>query len=139
MSPALGRRGPFLIAVLLFLGAGRIGYFHFVREQPAELGRLARARIDDRYRALRPFLPSGARVGYASDVPLDSEEGAKRYVQALYALAPALIVRDDGRAPLVVGDAANEAALAELVRQLRLSPIATGGEGVALLRRSQGP
>ena len=86
------------------IGAVRIVYVHFVREDPRGLPAAHAARIEDRYRALKAALPARGRVVYLSDAPLDGEEGARRYVQALYSLAPLVLMKDDGRAQVAIAD-----------------------------------
>ncbi len=126
-----------LWAALLVLGALRIGWFHFGVEKPATLLAAHRERIDARYAAVRPLLPGAGRVGYLCDVPLAGEAGAKLYTQALYSLAPLVLVADDGTARLVLANATSAQGLERLLARGDLE-ILERGEAVALLARRRG-
>ena len=123
-------------ALLAALGALRIGWFHFLREPLRELPAAHAARIDDRYRSLSKVLPARGRFVYLGDEPLESDPGAARYGQALYSLAPRVLVKDDGAAKLGVADLRDPSRLGEVCRAAGFVPVRDFDGGVALVQRA---
>jgi hypothetical protein len=125
---------------IIFFGMARGLYVHFVKEPVGQLSQgIAAPRIDARYAGIRKALPAHGRVGYVSDLPLDQEEGGARHLQALYALAPLIVARDDGSPGPVVADLADPSALPSICRRAGLDITQDYGSGVALLRRRGKP
>src|SRR5258705_1854903 len=111
------------ILALAAVGLCRSGYFHLAVERH----RAPAAPIDDRYRALRAWLPPAGEVGYVSDrqvarLPGEYERspGTRMYIEAQYALAPLVLKLDEDRAALVVADVADPEALPALLAQRKL-------------------
>jgi hypothetical protein len=99
------RRWPLLLgAAVLGSGLLRGAYFHFVAEPIWRFEETRPKPVDARYAALRAALPGHGRIGYRTHAPQGSEEFARRYTQALYSLAPLVLVPDDGTVGLVVVD-----------------------------------
>jgi hypothetical protein len=95
-------------------------------------GRLATTRIDDRFGDLAGRLPRGERIGFVTDVPGDG--AGRRYLDALYALAPAMVLPGPD-ARLVVADVADPGAVARICARWQLRLVAQAAPGVALLER----
>lgn len=95
-------------------------------------GRLRTFRIDDRFGDLASRLAPGERVGFVTDVP--GALGGRRYFDAEYALAPAVVLIDPDHR-LVVADLGDPAALGPICARLRLRVVVRPSPGVALLER----
>jgi hypothetical protein len=121
---------------LALIGCARIAWFHFAREPLASLPAAHRTLIDARYDRLRALLPPEGRIGYLSDLPLESDEGSKLYDQAVYSLAPRLLVKDDGRAPFVVVNLRNPSAETSIIDRSLFASTRDLGDGILLLERA---
>jgi hypothetical protein len=93
-------------------------------------------RIDPRYAQLAAALPREEIFGYLSDGPLGEEKLGRRYFDALYALAPRVLVPDDPEARFFIADATDAQALARLERERGLSEVMVFG-ATALLERAR--
>lgn len=129
------------VAALAVLGMGREAFFHLLAEPIGQLPAVVHApRSDERYLELRKLLPLGARLGYLSDELIDTEPGpvahepgTKLYQQALYALAPVVLLYGDDRAPLVLANLSNAGALEALARAHGLRVVKEFSPTLALL------
>jgi hypothetical protein len=122
--------------LLAAVGAVRILYFHFLHEDPRELPAAYAARIDDRYRGLSKVLPPRGKIVYLSDEPTGSPQGVRLYVQALYALAPRILVKDDGTTRTAIADLSDGGKLDEIARLSGFRTVARFDGGTALLERA---
>jgi hypothetical protein len=91
-------------------------------------------RIDTRYQALLARLPPGGRFGYLTDAPPESEQAGRLRFDALYALAPRLLVSDPA-ARFVIADLLHPEALPRLCAARGLVVVAAFEGGTALLER----
>lgn|GEM_PF-1444941 len=131
------------VAALCVVGLARQAFFHLVSEPIGQLATAARApRSDLRYLELRQSLQrrGALRVGYLSDEPVDTQpgpsahpSGSKLYQQALYALAPVVLVYGEDRAPLVLVNLLDPAALEPLAQSHRLAVAQLFSPTLALL------
>lgn len=95
-------------------------------------GPLVTSRAGERYAPLARALPETARAGFVTD----AADGAQRYDEALYALAPrVLIPRDDGSARFLVVDARDAFLVSRLCAERGLHVVVAASSGVALLER----
>ncbi len=133
----LAARCEWLLAALVLTGALRIGWMN------RDGARLAQPRIDAQYAGLREAIEARARpgeaLGWISREGLDTLEGQRRFGQAAYALAPRILLPDDGSLRLVLaalpeGDAAAWAARGGGPRGGGLEPIARS-RGASLWQR----
>ena len=91
-------------------------------------------RIDTRYQALLGRLPPAGRLGYLTDAPPDSELAGRMRFDALYALAPRLLVPAEA-ARYVVADLVHPGGLERLCAAQGLSVVESFANGTALLER----
>jgi len=131
------RRVTGAFVALAAIGMLRILWLHFASEPRHEP---RRTPIDLRYQALRELVPSG-EAGYVSDLPAAvrlgedaATLGTRMYLHAQFALAPVVLRYDDARAPVVIANASDPAALPELLRQRGLELVAEAGPGLAVAR-----
>lgn len=122
-------------ALLAALGSTRIAWYHFFREDLRGLRAARAARIDDRYRGVSSLLPPRGTVVYLSDAALDSEEGARLYLQALYSLSPRILIKDDRVAQAAIANLRDVRKLDELARSSGFRVVKVFDGGVALLER----
>jgi hypothetical protein len=137
-SPPVIRFEPVLwfSVVLALVGMARDLDVHLVQEPVIRLPQAMSApTIDARYAAIKRALPRHGQLGYVSDLPLDQEGGDTLHLQAIYALAPLVLVRDDGSPGLVVANLAHPSALSAICRGRRLDVVRDFGSGLVLLRR----
>ena len=125
-------------AALALIGTLRGAYLHFVSEPLWRFEQTRPALVDDRYAPLRSGLPSRGVVGYRCDSPRGSDSYLRRYTQALYSLAPLVLVADDGKQASVLVDADQEAQLPSLIAAAGPSRVVRSGPSVALISREQG-
>jgi hypothetical protein len=121
--------------VLLLCGAGllRDVSVHVWKEHPLR-ARRERLRPDTRYQWVPPLLPAGIdEVGFLTDAPKASEEGAGRLYDARYGLCPRVVTAADD-AKFLVAEVGNPAALGSFARARGYSVVAAHGT-VALLER----
>jgi hypothetical protein len=122
-----------ICAVLAVCGMARIVYVE-ARIAPTP------SRIDARYAEIRPLMPDAGVVSFLTDERFARELDSKRYTQALYALAPVVLILNDRDADIAIADVEDPPALAGLAAGggFEVSWIADGG-AVALLRRGFKP
>jgi hypothetical protein len=86
---------------------------------------------------VRADLPEAAVAGYFSDLPMDKSSGPAAFFQALYTMAPRLLVPETtSRQPaLVLGNFHMRPDLGQLEREHGLKLIKDYGGGVRLFRR----
>ena len=86
---------------------------------------------------VRADVPEAAIVGYYSDLPMGQSSGSAAFFQALYTLAPRLLVPETtSRQPeLVLGNFHMRPDLGQLEREHGLKLIKDYGGGVRLFRR----
>jgi hypothetical protein len=99
---------------------------------------------EKRFTGLKQVLPRNGAVGFLCDVPapfLKGDGGPNDFTRAgtlyltQYALSP-VVVYDTAQYPLVVGNFhASPSPSPELLKSLRLRPIANYGNGVVLFKR----
>jgi hypothetical protein len=94
---------------------------------------------EKRFTGLKQVLPRNGAVGFLSDVPAPFLKGddvrAGTLYLTQYALSP-VVVYDTAQVPLVVGNFhSTPHPSPELLKSLRLRPIANYGNGVALFKR----
>lgn len=94
---------------------------------------------EKRFTGLRQVLPRNGAVGFLSDVPAPFLKGDYRRAGTLYltqyVLSP-VVVYDNAQYPLVVGNFhSSPHPSPELLKSLRLRPIANYGNGVVLFKR----
>jgi hypothetical protein len=134
-----------VVAVLALAGAARGVFFHLVSEPISQLAGAAREeRPESRYAQVRLLLPRTGRIGYLTDVPVSTAPGPREgaelgtwfYLQAVYALAPLVVVQGDAGTDPVLASVVDPGRLDELARRhgLRVEARLEGGR-VALLRR----
>jgi len=109
-------------------------YTHFTRHSGDPI-----SGYEERFTALRQVLPRKGAVGFLSDVPAPFLKGDNRRAGTLYltqyVLSP-VVVYDNAQYPLVVGNFHSSThPLPELLKSLRLRPIANYGNGVVLFKR----
>ena len=142
-TPYVHRRIKFLIALLLVYAVISCGavlweqykvYTRFTRHFGDPI-----SEYEKRFTRLRQVLPQKGAVGFLSDVPAPFLKGD--YVRAgtlyltQYALSP-VVVHDTAQVPLVVGNFHSSLSPSpELLKSLRLRPIANYGNGVVLFKR----
>jgi hypothetical protein len=91
-------------------------------------------RIDARYAGLHALLPLAARLGYLSDEPRGSERSGHLYFDALYALAPRVLLLDPpAQTRFWVANVSQPASIDALCQQRGLREVARFGP-TALLR-----
>jgi hypothetical protein len=96
---------------------------------------------EERFREAGAILPSGAVVGYISDVPFEEVRGSVAFFGAQYALAPGILVDLSSGAASpewVLGDFARPADLDALARSRGLSVVRDFGRGVMVFRKAAG-
>ena len=131
-APRAVERALFL---LVLAGALRIAWVELVHPDRAA----GEPRIDARYAPLLPLLdtlPAGQPIGWLSDTGLDTLEGQRRFGQASYALAPRILLPDDGTAARVVLDLEHPERLPDLLARQGLRVVQATAPGPALLERS---
>lgn len=118
-----------IMGVLCLCSTGIVAWGHFAG---APRGRIE-PPIDHRYRELIAALPPDPVLRYVSDHP-----GKKQHQQAIYALAPRVLLPSTIEARHGVADLADPRLLSELSRRAGMRPIAVFHEGrVALLERAR--
>jgi hypothetical protein len=95
-------------------------------------GPLHTVRIDDRFAGLAAALGPAEKAGFVTDVP--AELAARRYYDALYALAPRILLAGPD-ARRVVADVQDPAQIERICAAWRLHVVARASPGVALLER----
>lgn len=93
-------------------------------------GPLRTTRSEDRFAGI--VLPPGARAGFLTDAA--GEGAVRRYYEALYALAPHVLLRGPDQ-KLVLADVQDPAEIDRICAQWRLHVVVQGAPGVALLER----
>ena len=127
----------FGVASLLCLAAS-LEYYSTITEfyrrnpDPMEV-----ADQERRLALVRADLPEVAIVGYFSDLPMDKSSGPAAFFQALYTMAPRLLVPETvSRQPeLVLGNFHMRPDLGQLEREHGLKLVKDYGGGVRLFRR----
>lgn len=114
-------------------------YTHFTRHFGDPI-----SEYEKRFTSLRQVLPRKVAVGFLSDVPapfLKGDGGPNDFTRAgtlyltQYVLSP-VVVHDDAQHPLVVGNFhSSPHPSPELLKSLRLRPVANYGNGVVLFQR----
>jgi hypothetical protein len=123
---------------LAALGVLRIGILHLGTEGGWRLPWKASPTIDERWEPIRAALPPGRTLGYVSMECFAHPTDDRRYLQAGYALAPRVLVRDAPTA-FVVADVSSASDLDLLCERRSLEKVVVLDNGVALLRRRSGP
>ena len=93
-------------------------------------GPLRTTRVDDRYAGL--ILPAGERAGFLTDVA--GGDAQRRYYEALYALAPNLLLQGPD-ARLVVADVQDPGQIEAICARWRLHVVRRASLGTALLEK----
>lgn len=106
------RRLAAAIVALSAVGFCREAYFHFWSEPRHEP---RRPPIDEKFAPLFGLLPREGEAGYASDEPIETEAGKRRFLETQYALAPLVLRYGDSRAPLLVANVADPSHLAPIL------------------------
>lgn len=117
-----------LLAGLVALVAGLAIELQGLAQRPA------RPAADPRYAEIVQNVPSGATVGYLSDLRLDTQRGMARYLRAQLALAPR-VLREDAQAELVLADFLVRGELGRALADGAWEPVVVTRHGTALLRR----
>ncbi len=129
------RAGERALLLLVLAGALRIAWVELLHPD----GALGAVRIDARFAPLQPLvdaLPAGQRLGWLSDTGLETPEGQRRFGEASYALAPRILLPDDGAAARVLLDLEHPERLADLAARQGLRVVHSTPSGPALLERS---
>jgi hypothetical protein len=127
------------LAVIVAVGAGRIGFYYLIYEPVANL---RSSLVGEEFEPLRPFL-TVPRAGYLSDEPVDSnpslprsfDKGDMMYARAQYALAPVVLAQGFGNLPLVVASFSDPAGLDRAIASERFEVLIRPAPAIALLRR----
>ncbi|MBS2025495.1 MAG: hypothetical protein JST92_24105 [Deltaproteobacteria bacterium] len=91
-----------LLSLLLVVAAAAVGLGRDVSVHAWKESWPPRAqRIDDRFAAVRKLLPPDERIGFVSDLP--GELSGKLQFDALYALAPRIVVPGTGPRVVLAG------------------------------------
>ena len=106
---------------------------HLYKERVYTL-QVPQKRIDARYLGLLARLPPDGRFGYLNDAPTNSEQAGRLRFDALYALAPRLLVSAEA-ARYVVADLVHPDGLPALCAAHGLSVVEAFANGTALLER----
>ena len=114
-------------------------YTHFTKHSGDPI-----SRYEKRFTGLKQVLPRNGAVGFLSDVPapfLKGDGGPNDHTRAgtlyltQYVLSP-VVVYDNAQYPLVVGNFhSSPHPSPELLKSMRLRPIANYGNGVVLFKR----
>ena len=114
-------------ALVAIIGAGRL--------VTVELRESKSPPIDRRYAGLTERIGLRAKVGYVGESSVETLEGQRRFSQASYALAPRLLLPDDGTAALVLVDLDQASRTQTLAAQKRMTILLTLPSGGALVER----
>jgi len=130
----------FWFALVCGLGIFRDAFYHLVYEP---IRAAPHPRIGVEFETFRPLIAGHPRIGYLSDLPLDTDPsrpresgwGDMKYAHAQYALAPTILAHADRALPLVLANFEDPARLDRLLASGEYSVVERPAPSRALLRR----
>ena len=123
------------LAVCLCLYAISIYFRRAVAAIPGHGDYYGAAIAVERFRGVRAALTPGTVLGYVTDLPPDNPMRQTVWATARYAIAPAVLAREPGDLPLLLGDLKRTGNAAEFLTRSGLRIERDFGRGVLLLRR----
>jgi len=135
------RNGEKGLALVALVGGLHIGYVQLIGPPHDPRTDATTHVIDQRYASVRQELaavPEREAISYLETNGLEKYAGSRRMGEASYALAPRILLPDDGKAPLVLLDLERPDQLADVEQRAALHLVWSSADGVVALARRGG-